>query len=139
MVDVLLVLLIFFMSITSTEVLRNVKELELPNAKNAGEKNKKSNQVVINVTWLAATHSGSIIVDNKNYPDPMSMVPMLRQRFEANPMVRVLLRADKAVEYQTISEVMKACSSAGIANVTFAVTQGGAEGGSSASAEKGGG
>ncbi len=124
MVDVLLVLLIFFMSITSSEILRNVKGIELPIAKNAAEKNKKSSQVVVNVTWDPGKRKGGLVVEDRDYLDPMEIVPMLKGRFDLNPMTRVLVRGDKNVEYSYVSQVMKACASANISSVTFSVVTG---------------
>jgi biopolymer transport protein ExbD len=64
MVDVLLVLLIFFMSITSNEILRNVKGIDLPVAKQAADKNKKSSQVVVNIGWDVGKRQGVLVVDS---------------------------------------------------------------------------
>jgi biopolymer transport protein ExbD len=46
---------------------------------------------------------------------------MLKERINANPTTRVLVRADRLVEYALVSEIMEACSKANIANVTFSV------------------
>jgi biopolymer transport protein ExbD len=127
MADVLFVLLIFFMSITSTEVLKNVKGLELPDAKSAQERKKKVSQVVVNISWMAVGRVGVIEVDQKTFGKPDDLLPILLRRLQADPMTRVLIRADKEVEYNYVSQVMSACQKAGIANVTFAVTAGGAE------------
>jgi biopolymer transport protein ExbD len=127
MVDVLLVLMIFFMSITSTEVLRNVRGVELPDAKSAADKNKKSNQIVVNLTWLPLARQSTIVIDDVPYRQADQIVPQLSKRFNGNPSLRVLIRADKGVEFSYVADVMRACSQAGIANVTFAVTKGGAE------------
>src|SRR5471030_816041 len=52
MVDVLLVLMLFFMAITSTEVLQKDKNLTLAEAKHAKKpEGNKKNEIVINVGW----------------------------------------------------------------------------------------
>lgn len=126
MADVLFVLLVFFISITTTEVLKSERGLVLPEAIKAPEKDKKIHgQVVINVSWSAENHTASYKVDAKNYEDASALGPVLQDSLAMNPMVRVLIRADKDVEYSYIAEVMRACASAQIGNVTFAVITGG--------------
>ena len=67
MIDILLVLLVFFMSIASTEVLQSNQEIALPIAKD-GKAASKNNpgQVIINVTWVALNNIGAIEVNDKN-------------------------------------------------------------------------
>jgi biopolymer transport protein ExbD len=121
MADLLFVLLVFFMSITTTEVLRTDKSIDLPVAKDALENKVKSNQVVVNIGWNSGTRAGSIKVDDRPYPNASALIPMLKERINANPTTRVLVRADRLVEYALVSEIMEACSKANIANVTFSV------------------
>lgn len=137
MADVLFVLLIFFISITSTEVLRKDQGLELPDANKAVEAKDKKNlgQVVINLAWFPLTRTSQIKVDSQRYDDPSSLIPMLQERLSGNPMLRVLIRADKEVEYSYVADVMRACANANIGNVTFAVITGG---GDDKAGEKGG-
>ena len=125
MADVLFVLLIFFISITSTEVLRKEAGLELPNAQKGMEAKKNAGQVVINVLWFPANRSSIIKVDSEKFYSADAIVPMLQNRLAQNAMLRVLVRADKDVEYSYIAEVMAACAQAQIGNVTFAVLTGG--------------
>ncbi len=129
MADVLFVLLIFFISITSTEVLRKDQGLVLPDANKAteGDKKKNNGQVVINLAWFPMTRTSTISVDTKRYDDPGALVGMLQERLAGNPMVRVLIRADKDVEYSYVADVMRACANANIGNVTFAVLTGTSE------------
>lgn len=120
MADLLFVLLVFFMSITTVEVLRK-ENVDLPVAKDSKENKQKGHQVVVNVLWSANDRKGSIKIDDRPYPDPEAIVPMLSVEIAKDPVVRVLIRADQQVEYQFISEIMKACSESHIADVTFAV------------------
>ena len=54
MIDVLLVMLIFFMTITSAQVLRVDKNIQLPTAPNASRKDNSRSEAVVNVRWEAA-------------------------------------------------------------------------------------
>ena len=121
MIDVLLVLLVFFMSISSTEVLQSTKNIELPIAVDGNAASKNKGQVVINISWLVANDAGTITVDERTYASPADLAPMLVERAEANPEIRVLIRADKQTRYDFTRAVMVAVGQAKIKNVTFSV------------------
>jgi biopolymer transport protein ExbD len=122
MVDVLLVLMLFFMAITSTEVLKKEKNLNLPTADHAKEdkeKKHKANEVVVNVAWNK-DNTATYTIDGVRYADADSIQNALGQRAHGNPHTYVLIRADQNAQYSNISDVMTACAGAGIATVSFA-------------------
>jgi biopolymer transport protein ExbD len=122
MIDVLLVLLVFFMSISSTQVLQSTKNIELPVAPEGNDASKTiKGQAIINISWLTMADAGSITVDERVYPSPGDLTPMLLQRAAAVPGFRVLIRADKQVRYDYLRAVMVAVAQAKIGNVTFSV------------------
>jgi biopolymer transport protein ExbD len=123
MVDVLLVLMLFFMAITSTEVLKKEKNLHLAEANHAKpddqKQSKKEDELIVNVSWNNDTAGFSM--DGIAYPTADTLQGVLAARVKENPHAYVLIRADKDVEYSNISDVMSACAAAGIATVSFAV------------------
>lgn len=121
MIDVLLVLLVFFMSISSTEVLQSTKNIELPIAAAASDTSKNKGQAIVNIAWLLASDSGAITVNERTYPSPSDLTAMLAERKAGNPATRVLVRADKETRYEFLRAVMVAIAQAQIANVTFSV------------------
>ncbi len=121
MIDILLVLLVFFMSISSTEVLASNKEVNLPIAKDAKESKKNESQVIINVTYVPMNSLTSIELNEKRYVSPSEIVPFLQSRVASNPLVRVLVRADKDVKYEYTRQLLEAVGQAGVGNVTFSV------------------
>jgi biopolymer transport protein ExbD len=127
MVDVLLVLMLFFMAITSTEVLKKDKNLQLADAKNAkpAEKSHAKNEIVVNVDWDGINSVAQFSMDGVSYPTADSMQGILATQHQQNPAAYVVIRADKNVEYSNISDLMGACANAGISTVTFAVLIGG--------------
>jgi biopolymer transport protein ExbD len=129
MIDILLVLLVFFMSISSTEVLQSNKEVKLPIAKDAKEAKDNPGQVIINVTYAPINNSTALEVDQKTYQSPMELVTMLKNKVAANPMVRVLVRADKEVRYEFMRQLLEAIGASGVGNVTFSVVDKEATGG----------
>ncbi len=127
MVDVLLVLMLFFMAITSTEVLKKDKNLQLADAKHAkpAEKAHAKDEIVVNVGWDGVNSVAQFSLDGISYATADAMEGVLASEHQRNPASYVVIRADKDVEYSNISDLMSACGSAGISTVTFAVLIGG--------------
>ena len=128
MVDVLLVLMLFFMAITSTEVLKKDKNLQLADAKNAKPADKSSNhknELVVNVNWDGVNNVAQFSMDGINYPTADSMQGVLASQHTQNPAAYVVIRADKNTQYSNISDLMNSCANAGISTVTFSVLIGG--------------
>lgn len=122
MIDILLVLLVFFMSISSTEVLQVNKEVTLPVAKDAkpAEKDTKG-QTIVNVMWNTINSAGTVEVDDKKFPQPDGMLNHLATKAQANPAMRILIRADRNVRYDYLKQVMITAGKAGVGKVTFSV------------------
>jgi len=122
MIDILLVLLVFFMSISTTEVLQANKNVTLPVAKEAKDAKKTNDgQVIINVTYVPTNNLTGIEVNEKVYHSPMELVGLLKNKVATNPMVRVLIRADKEVKYEYMRQLLEAVGASGVSNVTFSV------------------
>ena len=121
MIDILLVLLVFFMSISSTEVLQSNKDIRLPVAKDAKDAKENPGQIIVNLAINPITSGVGISVNEVDYPSPGDLIPVLQNHIQKNPMVRVLIRADKEVRYSTLKSLLEAVGKAGIANVTFSV------------------
>ncbi len=122
MIDILLVLLVFFMSISSTEVLQTNDQVRLPVAKDAKEKGDiKGGQLILNVLWSPISSSSSIDIDNKAYLTAAELIPMLQAKILATPEFRILIRADKDVRYEYTRTILSAAGAAGVKNVTFSV------------------
>ncbi|MEO6785652.1 MAG: biopolymer transporter ExbD [Chthoniobacteraceae bacterium] len=121
MIDILLVLLVFFMSIATEQVLQVNKEVILPVAKEAKEPDaneKKKSELMVNLTWSDIGNTGAIIVDDKTI-DPSVLQDLIRRKKEINPDLRVVIRADKRAKYAYVRSIMVAMGAAGVPNVTF--------------------
>lgn len=121
MIDILLVLLIFFVSISSTEVLQRNESIRLPVAMNAATARPNDGQVVVNLLWVAANNSGSIKLGDETYANGEQLGTALRDSVRNNPRTRILIRADKEVRYEFLKTVIVAARDAGVGNVTFSV------------------
>ncbi len=120
MIDILLVLLVFFMSISTTEVLQSAAGIELPVAKEAKDAKENPGQVIINIAFSAINNSTALTVQDVEY-GPDALVGLLQEQVSKNPMVRVLIRADKQVRYEFLRKVLESVGNAGVGNVTFSV------------------
>src|ERR1043166_1832901 len=121
MIDILLVLLVFFMSIATEQVLQVNKEVVLPVAKEAkppDEKDGKKSELMLNLTWNEIGNAGKIIVDEKTI-DASALQELIRKKKEINPDLRVIIRADKSAKYSYVRSIMVAMGAAGVPNVTF--------------------
>ena len=125
MIDILLVLLVFFMTISTSEILQVRQDIVLPVAKDASEKDvnaPKNGQVILNVLWNEINNTGSVDMDTKNYPDPALIQGELEVNAKRSPNMRVLVRADRKVRWDFLRNLLRITAAAGVPNVTFSVT-----------------
>jgi biopolymer transport protein ExbD len=131
MIDVLLVMLIFFMTITSAQVLRVDKNIQLPIAPNASRKDNSRSEAVINVRWEAAQRRVVYNFQDRPYVAASEFVQELRMARESaerqgtegqNPSYRAVIRADREVPALHVSQAMNAAGLAGIADISFSTS-----------------
>ena len=109
------------MSISSTEVLQSNKDIRLPVAKDAKDAKENPGQIIVNLAVNPISNAVGISVNDKDYASAGDLIPVLQNHIQKNPMVRVLIRADKDVRYSAMKSLLEAVGKAGIANVTFSV------------------
>ena len=114
MVDVLLVLLCFF--ILTWNFARREQELDVkvPTADNGGEPTFDVNQTVLNVR-----EGGVVIWNNKEVPQP-ELFTRLKVLSDLYPDYSIIVRGDENAKYMHISAVLDTCRAANIWNVAFA-------------------
>ncbi|MCU0793664.1 MAG: biopolymer transporter ExbD [Opitutaceae bacterium] len=119
MIDVLLVLLIFFMSIATTAVSRYDPGIQIPVAPDANKKEDSEGELVFNLAWRPAEEK-VIITFEERVVTPDDVIPALAAHKKADPKVRVLVRADNETPVRHVNDVINAAAKAGIVDVTFA-------------------
>ena len=126
MIDVLLVLLIFFMSITSAEVLKVDKGLTLPVSPNATKRDPEmaKHEVAVNIRWNPASNEALVLLDEKSYPksNHEAFVNVLKQKLEHDKKMRVVLRGDRLLPAIEIQRVMDLVGTAGVSDISFAAS-----------------
>ena len=117
MVDVLLVLLCFF--ILTWNFARKEMELDVkvPTAEHGGEPTLDVNQTVLNLKA-----DGTLVMNTKpvGYQELAEKMSALAK---INPDYAIILRGDENVPYKYVARVLDVCRGAGIWNVAFPVTK----------------
>ena len=114
MVDILLVLLCFFIVTWSFARKEMELDVKVPAAESAKESNPMMNQTVLNVK-----EDGSVVWNRK----PTSLEELgarLRQLAHLYPDYAIILRGDERADYKHIVNVLDVCREANIWNVAFA-------------------
>lgn len=121
MCDVLLVLLVFFISITATSSLRSDRAIELPVGPDATKKATARSEALINVKWLPEKSEGVVAIESNVITDLPAVTELLAPRSKDDPNYRVVIRADRTTPAQYVEKVMGACAEAGITDIAFSV------------------
>ena len=128
MIDVLLTILIFFMTITSAQVLKVDKTIKLPVAVDAQKKDNQRAEAVVNVRWDGLKKRAQFVFEDHAYPQSSALVPLLKNAKAIgekkitqgqNPSFRVVIRGDKDVPAVYVSQAMNASGEAGISDISF--------------------
>ncbi len=82
---------------------------------------KDKHQMIVNISWTLGTESGGITVDERSYNSPIELVPLLQARVNADPSMRVLIRADKQTQYSYLRAVLLAVGQTSANNATFSI------------------
>jgi biopolymer transport protein ExbD len=128
MVDVLLVILVFFMIITSAQVLNIDKTIKLPIAAEALKKERSRVEAIINVRWDPNANRASFNFADQLYvkaPDLLEPLKAAKSYGEHhlklgdNPEFRVVIRGDRDVPALFVSQAMDEAANAGISDIAF--------------------
>jgi biopolymer transport protein ExbD len=114
MLDVVMLLIIFFMLGTQFKEEERQYDIALPTVAEVGALTGQPDEIVVNIL-----ESGQIVVG----PDTVTM-PELTQRLQAAreqfPGQAVVIRGDGRGAYQPVMDVMSACRTAGIRQISLA-------------------
>lgn len=124
MIDVLLVLLVFFVMITSAEVLKVDKNLTLPVSPNAKQREKEmaKHEMAVNLRFDNTTNKGVLVLDDQVYNNWEEVVPILKDNLKRDEKLRIVVRGDAKVPAGEIQRVMNVIGEAGIADIAFSAS-----------------
>jgi len=117
LVDVLLLLLIFFLLTFNAARSENELDVKVPKASAAKEKTAPIGDVVVNVKA-----DGNVVV-NRRTLNPPELTELLKGLVQLNTEQAVVIRGDEAGAYRNIVNVLNICTQAGVTNVAFATAK----------------
>lgn len=114
MIDVVFLLLIFFMSVSTFHQLESIEDISLPVADKSKTLEKTPQNLVINIK-----RDGAIIM-NQNLYKPTQIARILSE----TPIEQsVVIRADKDIFHGRVAEILSACAAAGVWDISIATYQ----------------
>lgn len=108
LIDMVFLLLIFFLVATTFHQEEREMQIALPAAKAAGPISANLREIVINVD-----EGGQIIVGGRAVT-PEELREMIAQRVAVNPEQKVAVRGDRHTAYANVVRVLDVCKAAGI-------------------------
>jgi biopolymer transport protein ExbD len=117
LVDVLLLLLIFFLLTWNAARNENELDVKLPSASAAKENAAPAGPVVVNVKI-----DGTVIV-NRRTLNADELGELLRNLVQLDAQQAVVIRGDETGAYKNVVDVLNICSQAGVSNVAFATAK----------------
>ncbi|MEO5721253.1 MAG: biopolymer transporter ExbD [Chthoniobacterales bacterium] len=117
LVDVLMLLLIFFLLTWNAARNENELDVKIPKASDAKEKSAPIGDVVVNVKA-----DGTVVV-NRRTLNTTELTEMLRGLVQLDANQAVVIRGDEAGAYKHVVGVLNTCSEAGVTNVAFATAK----------------
>ena len=117
MIDMVFLLLVFFMTVSTLAQADRQVELELPESASSDVPNDLSDRGTISIDATGQIYMGSI-------PQTLQEMQSLLKKFlTENSELRIHLRADRTTEYQYIKKVLRACAEVGAYEVIYATYQ----------------
>ena len=114
MIDVLLVILIFLMTISTFSQTGNI-EIKLP------ESSAKKNEFKNNILKINIDSSDKIVINNNYSPNNKNDLSIfLQKEFLNNKNLNVVFFADENVKHKTIIDIMDVLAGLNVNNISFA-------------------
>ena len=119
LIDVVFLLLIFFLTATSFYKKEKDIKVEPPSATEGKAVAHKHREITVNIR--NEDDGGFFVVDGRIMPLPR-LAQMLGDAARANPRQTVVIRGDRRAYHQKIVDVLNACKKANITNYFIATT-----------------
>lgn len=117
MIDMVFLLLVFFMTVSTLARSDTRKKLDLPESETS-----KVPENLTNRGTISLDSEGAIFIGQQ--PKTLKQMQVLIKEFMvSNPDLRIHLRADQATPYESIKKVLRACAEVGAYEVIYAAYQ----------------
>ena len=116
MIDVVFLLIIFFLVSSHLAKQENAIQLDLPEANSGIDDQTETDSIVVNVLADGSWKVAGVTVDENKLSDN------LRQRMLAsNGTLQLKIRTDENVGYQSLEPVLRSAANTGIGDIVFSV------------------
>ncbi len=118
MVDVVFVLLLFFMASAGSQIIERELNISLPSGRSAAKAGPPPTPIMVDITA-----DGNVIVNNKSYgttkelPELRAWLEETIERFGGDDPV--IIRPTPDTRHERIIDVLNAAAAAGVKNLTF--------------------
>jgi biopolymer transport protein ExbD len=114
LIDVVFLLLIFFMAASVFYQLETEMNIAVPEAEESVDIQRSPGEIIVNIT-----RDGEIIVNGRElqHEDLERMLTRISRLYSGQP---VIIRADRRTYHKDVIQVLDICAGAGIWNVSFA-------------------
>ena len=117
MIDVVFLLLIFFMVTTTFLDPEREIEVDLPVAESGGEPKETPDEIVLTVVEDGTVYHGGDALTAE------AMLELLRRTAQHDPATPVTIRGHRRTRHESVVKVMDACGIAGLVNLAVGTTQ----------------
>ena len=114
MIDMVFLLLVFFMTVASVAKSQRQVELDLPESQESKIPEDASGRGILSVDAGGLYYIGDV-------PHSLEAISTaIKTRISTNPELRVQVRADQATEYAAVQKLLKAAAQAGAYEIIYA-------------------
>ncbi|MGF1450805.1 MAG: ExbD/TolR family protein [Opitutales bacterium] len=117
MIDMVFLLLVFFMTVSTLAQSERLESVELPESYESEVPEDIADRGIVSLDAEGKVYAGTTQVTIAE------MQRRLRETLAENPELRVTVRADKNTSYGEIKKVLQACAEAGAYDVIYATYQ----------------
>lgn len=117
MIDMVFLLLVFFMCVSSLAQAEKKLKLDLPESAESKVPEDLTDRGVVSVDANGSVYLGAAPVGIER------LTEAVRAEISRRPGLRVLVRAERSVAFRDIKRVLKACAEAGAGEVIYATFQ----------------
>jgi len=118
MIDMVFLLLVFFMCVSSMADADKSVTLDLPTSDEAKVPDNLSDRGTISIDEKGSVYLGELVVERD------SMKKAIRELIQRKPDSRIVVRADKRTEYRYIRDVLKDCAEVGAYEIVYSTFEG---------------
>ena len=118
MIDMVFLLLVFFMCVSSLADVEDGIELDLPESNQSKIADDQSDRGTVSIDAEGNVYLGKSTVDSAH------MKRAIQELIQRKADARIVVRADKRTEYRYVKKVLKDCAEVGAYEVIYATYEG---------------